>query len=92
MPHQSTKRTLVISTRRDRSKTRRTGQDGYPIRRWVYAVMVRNDGFPGRETQRHKLGRDLDDSVYDRLGGGKRSREESWAVSWLTESQVGGLE
>ena len=54
--------------------------------------MVRNDGFPGRETQRHKLGCDLDDSVYDRLGSGKRSREESWSVSWLTESQIGRLE
>lgn len=55
-------------------------------------MMVRNDGFPGRVTQRHKLWCDLDDSVYDRLGGGNRSREEPWSVSWLTESQVRRLE
>ena len=54
--------------------------------------MVRGDGFPGRVTQRHKLGCDLDDSVYDCLSGGKRSREESWSVSRLTESQVRRLE
>ena len=55
-------------------------------------MMIRNDGLPGRVTQRHELGRDLNDSLYDGLSGGERSREESWSVSWLADSQIWRLE
>jgi len=50
--------------------------------------MVRNESVSGRITQRHELRCDLSESVYNRLSGGKRSREESRSVVRLTKPQV----